>query len=358
MIDDVTRTRSAATAALVLLVAATWLVVAQPAAADVGTSFSVNDPTVFEGDSGTSNLVFTVTMSGAPLTSNAQVDFFTNNAGTADPPGDYDIVSLTLTFTPGGPTSQQVVVPVVGDPVHEADETVPVTLDDPVNAVVVGFGHAGTILNDDPIPSISLGDATTSEGGTLAFPITLSNRSQDTVTVDFATVAGSAAAGTDYVASTGTVVFQATFASQIAVVTLTDALVEGTEGLTVVLSDPVNGTIVDGTGVGTIQDVAPPPPSDPTDDDEDGDLPRGPGQPVTEVDVTTTTSTTATTAPVVASAGDPSTTSTTRAAVRTAAAPGGAALPRTGASTGSLALIGLLAILAGAVVRRRSVVRF
>lgn len=371
------RLRAVAASAIALLIGLSWTLSLQPAAADVGTVFTMDTPSVLEGDSGTTDLVFTISITGTPLTANASVDYFTNNAGGADAPGDFALTSGTLTFTPGGPTSQQVTVVVQGDTWHEDDETVPVTMDDPVNGVVGQAIHDGTILNDDPIPSVSLGDAVTSEGGTLAFPITLSNLSQDTVTVDYATVAGSADAGTDYVTSTGTMVFQATFASQIGIVTLEDPDIEPDETLTVVLSNPVNTTILDGTGLGTIKDDdTPPPPPDPNDtpevDPEDpGDhlpfpfFPEGPEVPVLpdvpeQPEVPATTSTTATTAPpAVAVAGSGSTTTTTATATtRSVAATGTGSLARTGSSPGPLAVVGVLAILAGLLVRRRSVYRF
>jgi hypothetical protein len=360
----VIRPRTAAASTTALVLGLSWALTPPPAAADPGTVFTMDTPSVLEGDSGTTDLVFTISITGTPLTSNASVDYFTNNAGGADAPGDFALTSGTLTFTPGGPTSQQVVVKVVGDTWHEDDETVPVTMDDPVNGVVGQAIHDGTILNDDGEPTISLGDAVTSESGTLGFPITLSNLSQDTVTVDYATVAGTADEGSDFVVTTGTMVFQATFASQIGIVTVGDLVEEPTEDMTVVLSNPVGGTILDGTGIGTIlDDDAPPGPPGPPDEGPEGPEPPDKGFPglpaLPEIDETTTT-TTATTTPAVVPAGDPATTSSTTATTAAPAATvaarstGGGTLARTGSSSSDLAVVGVGAVLLGFLVVRRA----
>lgn len=327
--------------AVLSLLVAVGAASSSPAAADAGTTL-MDTPSVAEGDAGTTNLVFTVTIGGTPLTSPASVDYFTNNAGTASPPGDYADTSGTLTFVPGGPTTQQIVVPVVGDTVREPDETVPVTMTNAVNATVSQAIHVGTIVNDDPVPSITIADGFAQEGGPMGFTVTLSNRSSQTITVDYTTFAGSADGDVDYVVETGTVSFPAIFQTQIGIDTIEDALDEPDETFTVVLSNPVGATIADGTGVGTIID---------------NDL--------AAVTTTTTATTQAVTpAPV---GGEPTTTTSTTssptggagASTSTTAAPavrsaGAADLPRTGAAEGRLATIGLGAVAAGALLRRRS----
>ena len=75
-------------------------------------SVVINDVSLTEGNSGTTNADFTVTLS-APSGRNVTVNYATANA-TATQPADYTTTSGTLTFTPGQVT-KTVSVPVVGD---------------------------------------------------------------------------------------------------------------------------------------------------------------------------------------------------------------------------------------------------
>ncbi len=74
---------------------------------------AINDVTVTEGDSGTVNATFTVSVNST-ATSNITVNYATAN-DTATAPADFDAVSTTtLTFVTGGPLSQTVTVVVNG----------------------------------------------------------------------------------------------------------------------------------------------------------------------------------------------------------------------------------------------------
>ena len=105
-------------------------------------------------------------------------------------------------------------------------------------------------------PAISVSDATVqeAEGATLAFSVTLSHPSSRTVTVSYATADGTATAGSDYMASSGSLTFNAGDTSQTVEVTvLTNSDEEGQETLTLTLSNPSQATLGDGTGTGTIE---------------------------------------------------------------------------------------------------------
>jgi hypothetical protein len=95
------------------------------------------------------------------------------------------------------------------------------------------------------------------EGGTAEFPVRLSAVSGRVVTVSYRTVDGTALAGSDYTAASGTLSFRPGETSgAITVATLADEVVEGSEQFRVELSDPVGTTLDDDTGVGTITDDA------------------------------------------------------------------------------------------------------
>ena len=118
------------------------------------------------------------------------------------------------------------------------------------------LSHATSVRVAGP-PAISVSDATVqeAEGAVLEFSVTLSHLSSRTVTVSYATADGTAQAGSDYTAASGTLTFHAGQTSQTVQVTvLTDSDDEGQETLTLTLSNPSQATLDDGAGAGAIED--------------------------------------------------------------------------------------------------------
>ncbi|MFC0588208.1 putative Ig domain-containing protein [Novosphingobium aquiterrae] len=113
---------------------------------DALPSLSINDVTVIEGDSGTTNAVFTVTLSAASGQS-VGVNYATAD-GTATQPADYTSTSGTLTFAPGQ-TTRTITVPVIGETAPEANETYFVNISGATNATIADNQGLGTITNDD-----------------------------------------------------------------------------------------------------------------------------------------------------------------------------------------------------------------
>ncbi|MDE0153470.1 MAG: hypothetical protein OXN23_06380, partial [Gammaproteobacteria bacterium] len=165
-----------------------------------------------EGDSGTTNLTFAVTLtpvSGQTVT----VKYADAGSGTATPGagGDYAALSSgTISFSPGE-TRKRIRVKVNGDTDYEPEETVIVRLSGASNATLSGgestLDGIGYIENDDapPLPRIAPGDVTVEEGKTATFTVTRSHDFEP-VTVSYGTSPGSdtsthdaATSGTDYV---------------------------------------------------------------------------------------------------------------------------------------------------------------
>ncbi len=110
-------------------------------------SLAINDVAVTEGNAGTTNANFTVTLSAASATA------VTVNYATADQsataPSDYTAASGTLTFAPGELT-KTVTVLVNGDTTFELNETFAVNLSVvSSNATISDNQGIGTITNDD-----------------------------------------------------------------------------------------------------------------------------------------------------------------------------------------------------------------
>jgi hypothetical protein len=224
----------------------------------VPPTISIGDATVTEGNTGSVNAVFTVSLS-ASSSQTVTVQYATAN-GTATAGSDYTATAGTLTFTPGL-VSLTVSVPVLGDTVFEPTETFLVNLSNPTNATIGDGQGVGTITNDDPAPppTISISDVTVTEGNTTpvnaVFTVSLSAASAQSVTVQYATANGTATAGSDYTATAGTLTFTPGLVSlTVAVPVLGDTTAESTETFVVNLSNPVNATIADGQGIGTIVD--------------------------------------------------------------------------------------------------------
>jgi Calx-beta domain-containing protein len=239
---------------------------------DTGVVLFIDDVSVSEGNAGTTTATFTVSLSSG-VGQQVTVDFATAD-GTATAPGDYLPGSGTLTFPPGS-TTQNVSVTVNGDLLDEPDETFTVTLSNATNATIADGVGIGTILDDDAAPALSIGDTAVTEGdgspATATFTVTLGAPSGQTVTVNYGTADGTATAGSDYSATAGTLTFPAgTVVQTLTVTVLGDVLDEPDETFLVNLTNPVNATVADGQGVGTIQDNDPGP-SISIDDVSDGE---------------------------------------------------------------------------------------
>jgi hypothetical protein len=112
----------------------------------MAASLAISDVNLVEGDNGSVNAVFTVTLS-EPATGTVTVNYATAD-GTAQAKNDYVAAAGTLTFAPGE-TSKTITVAVKGDNKAEATETFFVNLSGAVNADVGDGQGLGTILNDD-----------------------------------------------------------------------------------------------------------------------------------------------------------------------------------------------------------------
>ncbi|MFN0056328.1 MAG: cellulase family glycosylhydrolase [Planctomycetales bacterium] len=108
------------------------------------------------------------------------------------------------------------------------------------------------------LPSLSIADVSIQEGDsgtkTASFTVTLSQASTKTVTVAYATRNGSATAGTDYAAASGTLTFSPGQTSKSVLVTVNgDVTVENDEDFFVTLSSPGNATLSDAEARGVVR---------------------------------------------------------------------------------------------------------
>src|SRR6266516_6973579 len=224
---------------------------------DSSASFAIADVTAAEGNAGSSSFSLTVTKTGSTAFSTS-VNFATADGTATIADGDYVSNTGTLSFLPGD-TSKTIDVTVNGDTKHETDETFTVSLSGAVNATISDDQGLGTITNDDQVPDVSVDDQIVAEGNSpgttsMTFNVTLSNPSDQTVTVDYSTNDGTATtADGDYAATSGTLTFDpGQTAKNVDVTVNGDDTTEPDEHLSLDLSNATNANVLDGSGDGTI----------------------------------------------------------------------------------------------------------
>lgn len=233
-------------------------------------TLNISDVTVTEGDSGSVNATFDVTLS-TPSDQTVIVDYFTSN-GTATEPADYTAVNGPLFFSPGQ-TLKTVTVPVNGDTLQEGDETFFVNLTNVTNAVIGDGQGIGTIHDNEPaiatlnFSAVSYGGI--EDCGVIVVTVNRAGNTASIMSVQYATADGSASSRTDYTASSGTLTFGPGETSKTVPILISeDAYVEGTETASITLASAQGGAVLGSPATATIViiDDASEPAGNPIDD--------------------------------------------------------------------------------------------
>ena len=201
---------------------------------------SIADASLLEGNSGTSNMTFTLTLTGATtLPATVAYSTYSRSALAGE---DFQTVSESVRFNVGE-TQKTINVPIIGDTAVEPDETFLVALAKTDYATVNRSPATGRIINDDTRDTVvSANDVTISEGnsGTTSAVITLAASQPFSGEVDFFTVDGTARSGSDYTPRTSFVIFNNDSTKTIEIPIIGDTLAELAETFSVHLS-LVNG---------------------------------------------------------------------------------------------------------------------
>jgi hypothetical protein len=179
---------------------------------------------------------------GLPVT----VDYASSN-GTATSGADYTAVSGQLSF-PVGVLSRSFTVAITPDNIDEIDEAFDITLSNPQNATTGALGGTTvTITDDDATPEINIAPISITvqeNAGTLNFSVSLSGTSASAISVDFTSQNGSASAGQDFAAVTGTLVIPAgSTTGSISLTINDDSENEPVELFQLVLTTPANAVL-------------------------------------------------------------------------------------------------------------------
>jgi hypothetical protein len=227
-----------------------------PPAGTCGPVVAISDASVTEGDDGSPAVSFVVQL-GPATTAPLAMSFHTQD-GTAHAGVDYVGASGTLTFAPGT-TEATLQVAVVPDQLVEATESFSMLLGGSMGALLIDGLGRGRIVDDDAFPRVDAVDCAVVEtdAGTTGCELEarLSAPYPEQVTMQYATVDGTATAGSDYTARSGVLTFAPGAVSRtVSVQVVGDEAPEPDETFALSLSGPVNATLGDATADGVIVD--------------------------------------------------------------------------------------------------------
>jgi hypothetical protein len=186
--------------------------------------------------------------------------------GAATSTGDYFTTGGTLTFNPGAPLSQTVLVTVRDDAVYEATENFSLVLSLPTHGVI-GIGSAPGRIRDLDLPAVRVlgGSAKEGAGAVVPMKVSLQGHANVPVTVNYAsgdlTEANHAVATADYTPTSGTLTFVpgAALTQTVNVPVLNDSAWEAdAERFTFTATNPANGQTASAPGT-ILDDEAHPP---------------------------------------------------------------------------------------------------
>ena len=166
--------------------------------------------------------------------------------GTATAPADYITSAAVLTFA-SGETQKTFTVPIIDDQIFEGRESVNLRLDNVVGGAGLGIYRAAVLEITEPgVLSFPANTSGVQEnGGCAVLTILRSDGDTGAVTVHYRTEGGTATPGLDYTPVSGTLMFaDGETMKTVCIPVLGDALVEGTESVGVLLSDPGGGALL------------------------------------------------------------------------------------------------------------------
>lgn len=209
---------------------------------DSHPAFSITDAGFqYEG----ADLVYTVLKpgsSGLTYTVDYSIDLANSEAADINPSS----MSGTLTFGPST-SSQTIIIPTVDDSDWEQAETIYVNLSNPTGGATIADGQGyGQIQNNDGTPIINIfNNGVAEDAGSVTMTIFLQGGTQVPVTVNYATADGTAIAGSDYVATSGSVTIQpGVFDATVSIPIINDTEVEPQENFSLNVTSAVNARTV------------------------------------------------------------------------------------------------------------------
>ena len=188
---------------------------------------------------------------------------FATQSITATPGEDYGHLSGVVSFA-AGEAEKAIIVALPGNAAAPAEVSFRVVITGGTGAAVVGADDTTNVIVTNSHSLVGFAPAAVSAGessGTVTLTLTRAGNLSHAVSVDFATVDGTATAGADYTAATGTISFEPDQSTAFVSVAVNDDMVfDPQESFGVVLRDPAGGAVLGAAAAAvTISDTTPPP---------------------------------------------------------------------------------------------------
>ncbi|HVK13319.1 MAG TPA: Calx-beta domain-containing protein [Gemmataceae bacterium] len=204
----------------------------------------------------------TVTVTRTDGSANALTVNYATSNGSATAGADYTATSGTLSWANGDTTPKTISIPLSDDRLVEGLETILLTLSNPTGGATLGTQTTATVnVADFEEGDLAFGAPVFSaneDGSTVAtVTVTRVNGSDGAVSVNYATSDGTATAGADYTATSGTLSWAAgdSTPKTFTIPVLDDQLVEGTETVDLTLSGPTGNSVLGAQGTATLNIV-------------------------------------------------------------------------------------------------------
>ncbi len=224
---------------------------------------SVSDVKIDEGDAGTKDMKFRITLDRIS-TENVSFKYETVQVGAASPGVDYIKIGTTPDTIFAGAISKIIKIDIVGDVTVEFNDSLELKITEIKNASKGDTVGLGIINNDDVADAtntfISISDATNTEGKNFTFIVRLNQISADTVYYTYRTFDLTATLDIDLKTQFGNrKIAPGKTTDTIKIVTSEDRSDEPDETFRVLLSNVQNSNIIDEEGIGIIVDDDPMP---------------------------------------------------------------------------------------------------
>jgi hypothetical protein len=232
---------------------------------DAPPTVRIEDFSVIEGDAAANPQRVNLHLSLSAPSAKSIVFPYQTAPGTATASSDYQHATGSVNFIPGR-VGHDINLTIIDDAIDETDETFFVNLGGSPNANVIDTQAQVTIIDDDPQvnnePQLAISfipPAFMNEGNSgitnVRARVVLSEASTQTITVNYSTLDGTANAGSDYVAASGSLTFSPGELSKILDVSINgDTIDEVDENFKLTLSGATNATIGTSSAVFTIFD--------------------------------------------------------------------------------------------------------
>lgn len=216
--------------------------------ASVVTTIEDNDPlptvqlntTSYVVDENAAYAIVTVTVNG--LAEDQITINYIASDGMAKTGSDFNTVSGTITFN-SGETEKTISVPVIDDDRYEGNEAFIISLNSPINGILITpYLATVTVVDDEPIPVVEFSSPTYTVNeidGLVTLYVTINAVTHDPITVSYSTNDDSAISGSDYMSASGTLTFADGETTKLLTISIIgDKIGEKEEAFNVLLTSP------------------------------------------------------------------------------------------------------------------------